>query len=157
MQIWNIESDKKYKIIRILLEQSDDNLDCKMTLYPMFAYKMILHYEEMSIFETMFQLEIEANSPDAARIISDWFNYSVGINKLSISAYLCCKYSCFLFKMQEVTANGFLQTFQEYFSTQNNIWKVIGIIGLEERLYLIELCLHYFNNEQAKLLVKFLK
>ena len=42
-----------------------------MTLYPMFAYKMILHYEEMSIFETMFQLEIEANSPDAARIISD--------------------------------------------------------------------------------------
>ena len=143
-------------IIKNLLYLSEENFGWKMTIYPMYIYKIVLNYEELSIFDAMFMNEISSNSVDTARIISDWFIYSVSTDKINISAYIWTKYSGFLFKMQDAVANGLLQIFQECLSTQNNIWASIGIIGFEEKLYIIEICLHYFNNEQAKHLVIFL-
>ena len=156
-QYGDLENKKIFSIIKNLLEFSDVSFDWKMTLYPMFVYKIAIHYEELSIFETMFANEVHANSIDAARIISDWFIYSVGIDKINVAAYLWIRFSTLLFKLKEATWSGLLQIFEEYFSSQHNIWKLVGIWGFEEKLYFIEVWLNYFSSELAKQLIQLFK
>ena len=156
-QYGDLDNHKIFTIIINLLEFSDESLDWKMTLYPMFIYKMIIWYEEMSIFEALFTNEVNVNSIDTARIISDWFIYAVGVDKIVVAAYISTKFSAYLFKMKDATWSGLLQIFQEYLSTQQNIWLQLGIWWFEEKLYFIELWINYFNSDHAKLLISIFK
>ena len=126
-----------------MLELWEDNYEWKMTVYPMFIYKFAINYEELSIFETMFINEVRSKSIDTDRIISDWFIYSVGIDKINVAAYLWTKFSKYLFKMKESTWSGLIQILNEYVSCQPNTWSQIGIWWFEEKLYFIEVWLGY--------------
>lgn len=94
-----MDDDGILNFINFLFVGDEDLYDMKcINLFPLKVYKLLLYYEKIAIFETLYEKEKECDKADGSNIITESFSYCIIINNITVSLYLLKKYVKELYK-----------------------------------------------------------
>ena len=73
----------------IMFLYDDQYSDIKIcNLFPVSVYKLMIYYEKMNIFETLYDMEKRYDKIKGSTIINDWFSYCIMIDNITLAIYL---------------------------------------------------------------------
>lgn len=59
-----------------------------MNLFPISIYKLLIYYENISLFESLYEKEKFKDKIKGSNIITECFSYSIIINNITVAMYL---------------------------------------------------------------------
>ena len=140
----------------IILLFHDDSVDVQINLFPTYIYKLLIYYEKLTLFESLYDKEKEYGNVKSSHIITDCFSYSIIINNITVALYLLRKYANELRHANESIINSLLLLLNEYTESNGSMKYHHGISHFEEILYFIEVFMKNFTYTQIHLLFKVL-
>jgi hypothetical protein len=105
----------------------DTEFESFETKYPIGLYKLLIFYEEMTIFEKLYSEEKPGNS-----IISDSFSYALIINNPLLGIYLRNKYGNELMKDNQMIIESLLHYINEFTETNGSHQYLLRIKHFEQ-------------------------
>ena len=112
--------------------------------------KLLVFYDRASIIDvSLTKCKSNHNEP----IILDVFEYALSIDKFKVLFFFVRKYNFYLFKNSTRVINSLCMNLAAYFDV-NIREKSCGIMYLEEKLYLFEMMLNYFDYINASYFLK---
>jgi hypothetical protein len=142
-----LEDEEILYLINLLFYDEDNCMDL-INIYSLSLYKLLIYYEKISLFETLYEKEKELDKVKGSNIITECFSYSIIINNMIVALYLLKKYIKVLYYKNEAIIDSILFILNEYSESNGASRYHHGISHLEELLYFIEIFLGGFTYSQ---------
>lgn len=143
-----LSEDEILNFINFLFLDEIVEFSC-VNLYPLKMYKLLLYYEKIALFETLYEKEKEYDKAKGSNIITESFSYSIIINNITVALYLLKKYVKELYYKNEAIIDSILFILNEFSESNGGVRYHHGISHLEELLYFIEIFLKGFTYGQG--------
>ena len=127
----------------------EDDLETCINLFPTYLYKLLIYYEKLTLFESLYEKEKQYGNVKSSHIITDWFSYWIIINNITIALYLLKKFAGELKNRNEEIIDSILVLLTEYTQSSGTMKYKHGIAHFEELLYFIEIFIKSFSYTQT--------
>ena len=128
----------------------DEIIDIEwVNIYPTRLFKLLLYYEKIALFESLYEKEKEYDKAKGSNIITESFSYCIIINNITVALYLLKKYVKELYYKNESIIDSIIFILNEFSESNGAVRYHHGISHLEELLYFIEIFLKGFTYGQA--------
>ena len=89
----HMDDDGILNFINFLFIGDEEIIDMKcINIYDLNIYKLLLYYEKIALFESLYEKEKECDKAFGSNIITESFSYSIIINNITVALYLLKKY-----------------------------------------------------------------